>query len=289
MKAIDAAKALSVSQPYRIKTATLNINVRVEGSGPPLLFLGGSNFDLSLKALVFDSQLPQHFTVAAADPRGLGATDAPAGDWTMKDYAQDALALLDALEWDNAFVLGESFGAMTALHLAALAPERITRLALAAASPGGVGGSSYPVQEFLDINDPEQRAISALSIIDNRWSSKPNYDAEQAQQDIAARVEAEALFIASHNNATGYPRLLQARAGHDISHALPGITCDTLVFAGRYDQQAPIDRAEYITSHLPNSQLHVIDGGHSHCFATPEPVTIMIRKWCATHAQPASL
>jgi len=246
VKAIDVAKALSVSPPYRIKTATLHVNVRVGGSGPPLLFLGGSNFDLSLKALVFDSQLPQHFTVAAADPRGLGATDAPDGDWTMKDYAQDALALLDALNWDSACVLGESFGAMTALHLAALAPERITRLALAAASPGGVGGSSYP-------------------------------------------VEAEALFIASHNNATGYPRLLQARAGHDISHALPGISCDTLVFAGRYDQQAPIDRAEYITSHLPNSQLHVIDGGHSHCFATPEPVTVMIREWCATHAQPASL
>ncbi len=97
------------------------------------------NFDLSINAPVFNSGLSDHFTVAAADPRGLGATDAPDGEWSMSDYAQDALDIMDALGWDDAFLLGESFGAMTALHLVTAAPERVVGLALAAGSSGGAG------------------------------------------------------------------------------------------------------------------------------------------------------
>lgn len=269
-----------MSQPFLITTDTHRINVRVEGSGPPLLFLGGSNFDLSIKAPVFDSILPQHFTVAAFDPRGLGGTDAPDGDWSMQDYAHDAMQVMDALEWRSANILGESFGAMTALHLAGLAPRNIKRLALAAGSPGGVGGSSYPVQELLDIKDPYTRARKALSIMDTRFTDRMNSSAAEATLEIKARIEVEKTFMASHNNASGYPRLLTARANHDATQILPDILCDTLIFAGRYDQQAPLDRSEYMADNIPNSRLHIIEGGHAHCFANPEPVNILVNSWC---------
>ncbi|MFT4730991.1 MAG: hypothetical protein ACI9UN_005526, partial [Granulosicoccus sp.] len=54
----------------RLKTAGLTVNCRIEGSGPPLLFLGGSSFDQAIKAPVFDSDLAKYFTFAACDPRG---------------------------------------------------------------------------------------------------------------------------------------------------------------------------------------------------------------------------
>ena len=268
------------TSPYRIKTDSITINVRVEGSGPPLLFLGGSNFDLSLKAPVFDSVLPEHFTVAAADPRGLGFTDAPDGDWSMLDYARDAVALLDALEWKKPCILGESFGAMTALHMAGIAPERIDRLALAAASPGGEGGSSYPIQEFLTISNATERAKSVLSIIDSRWASTLATSPDSVEADIIARIDTEAAFMASHNNATGYPRLLAARSGHDACSLLPTLTHDTIVFAGRYDNQAPLDRARYLATTIPRCRLHVIEGGHAHCFNSVVPSDILVSTWC---------
>jgi pimeloyl-ACP methyl ester carboxylesterase len=59
-----------MSQSQRLKTAGLTVNYRIEGSGPPLLFLGGSSFDQAIKAPVFDSELPKYFTFAACDPRG---------------------------------------------------------------------------------------------------------------------------------------------------------------------------------------------------------------------------
>lgn len=268
-----------MSAPCRLKTAGLTVNLRQEGSGPPLLFLGGSNFDLSINAPVFDSALPTHFTVAAADPRGLGATDAPDGDWSMVDYAQDALDLLDTLGWDQVDVLGESFGAMVAMHLTALAPERIKRLALAAGSPGGAGGSSYPVQQFLGIDDTHLRARAALAILDTRFEELLKSSPDEAEQRIRARMEVEKRFRESHRNAEGYPRLLAARAGHDAWQLLPEIAAPTLVFCGLHDAQAPPQRAENIVRAMPHATLHAIDGGHTHCFATSEAVDIILGQW----------
>lgn len=263
----------------RLSTAGLGVNVRIEGAGPPLLFLGGSNFDLSIRAPVFDSELKRHFTVAAADPRGLGLTDAPDGEWTMQDFAQDALHLMDALGWTQADVLGESFGAMTALHLAALAPNRINRIALCAGAAGGAGGSSYPVHDFLHIPDADERARRALDILDCRFADRMTRAPEEAAGTIAARVKAEAEFLSRHNNMLGYPRLLAARANHDAWHLLPKIHAQTLIFAGRYDRQAPPDCAENIARAMPNTTLHIVEGGHSICFATPEPVATILRIW----------
>jgi len=268
-----------MNSPAIIKTAGLKIHARIDGSGPPLLFLGGSNFDLSLKPPVFDSALPQHFTVAAADPRGLGQTEHPPGEWSMQDYARDALLLLDALEWDCVDVLGESFGAMVALHLAAQSPKRINRMALAAGAPGGAGGSSYPIEELLLLSDPTERAQRSLEVMDSRFTAFLRDEPEHAQQRIRDRVITNDAFIASHNNATGYPRLLQARAAHDCWDSLPQIDITTFVFAGRFDQQAPIDRAQNMVRALPNSTLVSVDDGHAHCFASSKPVDTIISHW----------
>ncbi|MBT8410891.1 MAG: alpha/beta hydrolase, partial [Octadecabacter sp.] len=224
-----------MSAPYHLKTKGLRVNIRTQGSGAKLLFLGGSNFDLAFNSRVFESPLAAHFTIAAADPRGLGGTDAPDGTWTMRDYAQDALDILDALGWDDAFVIGESFGAMTALHLAALAPQRIIRLALVVGAAGGAGGSSYPIETLRQIKCRHERAKTALSVMDKRFTHLVQSDPNEAEARISARVEAEAAFLANANNAQNHPRLLAARAGHDAWDHLPLIDIPTLVFAGRYD------------------------------------------------------
>ncbi len=268
-----------MTAPHKLMTNGLTVNVRVEGTGPKLLFLGGSNFDLSLNPAVFNSALSQHFTVAAADPRGLGGTDAPDGEWSMRDYAQDAVDVLGALGWDRAYVLGESFGAMTALHLAALAPERIAGMALAAGSAGGAGGSSYPIQTLSDIADPHARAATALGIMDNRFDALCKTSPTLARDRIDARLKVESAFLASGQNAKNHPGLLAARAGHDAWDALSDISIPTLVFAGRFDQQAPLERAENIVKEMPNAALHIIEGGHSICFETSEPVDLIIKSW----------
>lgn len=63
-----------MSMSRRLATSGITVHVRVDGAGPQLLFLGGTSFELSIRAPVFDSDLIQYFTVVAGDHRGLGQT-----------------------------------------------------------------------------------------------------------------------------------------------------------------------------------------------------------------------
>ncbi len=265
-----------------VRTARLTLQVRRAGDGPALLFLGGSNTDFRLRCAVMGSDLPQHFDVITYEPRGLARSDAPPGNWTMRDYAEDAVGLLDALDIDRAFVLGESFGGMTALHMAALSPDRVQALAVMAATAGGVLGGSFPIQDWLPL-PPDQAALQALSVQDLRFAAFQAADPQAAAARHAQRITQETLFRASPKNAAGYPRLLAARAGHDAVALLHRITCPTVIMAGRHDGQAPLAAVARLAGALPQAEFRIFDGGHGFGFATPEPVHHLITAWTGQH------
>ena len=90
----------------------------------PLLVLSHS---LGLDHGMWDPQMPgllSRFRVLRYDTRGHGATDAPAGDYTMEALGRDALALLDGLGLASVAWCGASLGGMIGQWLAVHAPER---------------------------------------------------------------------------------------------------------------------------------------------------------------------
>jgi pimeloyl-ACP methyl ester carboxylesterase len=70
--------------------------------------------------------------VITFDPLGHGASDRPRDMWrySMTAFAEQALALLDHLELEQAVVGGASLGCNITLELAALAPERLRGMVL---------------------------------------------------------------------------------------------------------------------------------------------------------------
>ena len=75
--------------------------------------------------------LTGRFRVVRLDLRGYGETPLPAGPYSN---ARDVLRLLDELGVERAAFVGNSYGGRVALDVAALAPDRVTRLVLL--SPG---------------------------------------------------------------------------------------------------------------------------------------------------------
>jgi 3-oxoadipate enol-lactonase len=269
----------------RVSTARLGLHMRRAGQGPCVLYLGGSNFDMRLRSGVMASALPEHFDVVTYEPRGLARSDAPPGTWSMRDYADDAASLLDALHIPQALVLGESFGGMTALHLSAYHPKRVKGLAIMAATAGGAFGRSYPIDDWLCMS-VEQAARAALHVQDLRFAQLCETDPEAAALRLAQRVTIEAAFRACPANAAGYPRLLQARAGHDAVTLLDRITCPAIVMAGQHDGQAPLAAVKRLSEHLPKAEFWAFEGGHGFGFATPEPMARLIAAWIAApHSQ----
>jgi len=74
-------------------------------------------------------------TLLRYDMRGQGESEAPEGPYTPKAHAQDLLALLQELGWEEASLVGLSNGGIVALQAALMAPTRFRSLVLACTTP----------------------------------------------------------------------------------------------------------------------------------------------------------
>ncbi|MDQ3145341.1 MAG: alpha/beta hydrolase [Actinomycetota bacterium] len=228
------------------------------GEGPPLLFVNGSGATLATSAPLVDV-FRARFDTLAHDQRGLGRTTVPAGPYAMADYATDIAALLDHVGWASCRVVGVSFGGMVAQELAVTWPERVERLALLCTSPGGEGGSSYPLHALAELS-PAERERVGVTILDTR------FDAEwlEAHPDDQALVELMAQRRSGDSGPTvGEALQLEARRHHDVWDRLARIASPTMVAAGRYDGIAPPANAEAIASRIAGAELSLYDGGHA--------------------------
>lgn len=241
-----------------IDAGGLRIHYQRFGSGAPLLNISGSGGDLR-RSRPQRSPLNDSFDVVHYDQRGLGQTEKPEGPYTMAQYADDAAALLDALGWSRAHIVGTSFGGMVAQHLAIRHPTRVDRMVLSCTSPGGAL-PSFPLHE-LEKLDTEARIELKLGLLDNRWdpgNDDPIPGLGSFYDVLVERMRAEP----DPETAAGERLQLEARAEHDAGPCLHTITAPTLVCAGEYDDQAPIANSEALVEAIPRARLAVFQGGH---------------------------
>lgn len=104
--------------------------LQASNNGPTLLLLHG----LTANAHAFDALVREGLTalgsIISVDLRGRGQTDTPKLGYTMKEHAEDVIALLDALAISEVIVVGHSFGGFLGLYLARFYPNRITKLVM---------------------------------------------------------------------------------------------------------------------------------------------------------------
>lgn len=268
-----------------LQTARLTVNhIRTNPIAEPtlrVLLLGGSNFDLRLKRDFLTTLLPKRFSVLTYEPRGLGQTEQPAGNWTMDDYAADALSVLDAAGWSNAIILGESFGAMTALHLAQLAPQRLQAMILASGAPGGAGGSSYDISEFLNLPSNEL-AERSLLLQDTRNVELKKTDSGAFHEKLEQRIALDEQFFTPSIMSGGYAKLLAARSMHNAWDYLADINMPTLVLAGAHDLQAPPTVQKKMASAIKNATYKEFSAGHGLLFTDPSVLLFVLDEWLSS-------
>lgn len=240
----------------------IQIYYEIHGSGPKLLYIGGSGGDLRQKPSVFDGPLARNFEVLSYDQRGLGRTDVPDIPYTMADYGEDAAALLDAVGWDRCCVMGVSFGGMVAQELAIRQPERIDRLVLACTSSGGEGKPSYPLHRLQQLPAAD-RALRSIELSDTQCDAAWR---EANPEAFRSMVE----FITERSKAgegepgrdIGARRQLEARADHDTWDRLPSLPMPVYICGGRRDGIAPPSNQEALACAIPNARMELFEGGH---------------------------
>jgi 3-oxoadipate enol-lactonase len=237
----------------------IDIHWERAGDGPRLLMFNGSGATIEAMRplmMVFASR----FDVVLHDQRGLGRTAIPPGPYTMADYATDAIALVDHLGWDTFSVVGISFGGMVAQEFTVTVPGRVERLALLCTSPGGGGGSSYPLHE-LRARSSEDRAEISMRVMDTRFTPEW-FDDHPTDRMFVDGLAGRAVADPGSETERGEIEQLDARSRHDVWNRLPRITCPTFIAAGRYDGIAVLSNSENIAARIPDAELHVYEGGH---------------------------
>jgi 3-oxoadipate enol-lactonase len=237
------------------------------GEGGRLLFVNGSASTIESSAPLIDA-FARHFEVVVHDQRGLGRTSVPARQPTMEDFARDAAALLDHVGWDHANVFGISFGGMVAQEFAVTWPERIDRLVLCCTSPGGDGGSSYPLEELATL-PPDEQLHAWMRHLDVRFDDA--WLAEHPGDRAIVEIIKERLAAPkTDEQQRGEWMQILARQGHDVWARLGRITSPTLVACGAYDGLAPRTNSEAIAARIPGAQLRCYEGGHLFVYQDPQ-------------------
>ena len=244
-----------------ISVRDIDIYYETSGTGPRLLYISGTGADIRNKPNIFDSALADKFEILAFDQRGLGQTSRPDIPYTMADYAEDIVGLLDALEWRNCLVMGISFGGMVAQELAIQHPQYFNRLVLCCTSSGGDGGHSYPFHELSGLT-PEALNAAHIALNDIRHDANWQTENPDAYQDMLNLRNSRNAGVGESNREIGARRQLEARINHDTYQRLPQISLPVFIAGGTYDGVAPPRNLEAIQKNIKGSRLEFFQGGH---------------------------
>ncbi|AZP22553.1 alpha/beta hydrolase [Streptomyces aquilus] len=133
----------------RIPVNGVELNVALAGAGPAVLLLHGFPHTWELWTDVMADLAARH-RVIAPDLRGFGASGRAASGYDAGTLAEDAAALLTALDISSAAVVGIDAGTAPAFLLALRRPGLVRRLVVMEAVLGGLPGA----EDFLADGPP---------------------------------------------------------------------------------------------------------------------------------------
>ena len=249
-----------------IKAGEVDLEYYVEGDGPPLLLIRGLAADCSNWGDRFLSPLQERFTCVRFSNRGTGLSDKPAEPTTIRQMADDAVALMDALEIERAHIFGVSMGGMIAQEIALNYPERVNGLVLGCTTPGGENAVAAG-PDVMALITPEP----GLSPRDQKRRAWP---AIVSPEFIASDGDfLEEMLLLSLVNPTPLATVVQQMAAireFDTFDRLAQIETATLVIHGDSDRLLPHDNGVLIAGQIAGAEMQTIAGA-GHVFFWEQP------------------
>lgn len=235
----------------------INIRYRIDGTeGPWVTFSNSLLTDLS----IWDDQataLSTRYRVLRYDHRGHGGTTATEGAYSFDQLAEDAHALLDALDVAETHFVGISMGGNTGAVLAHRWPDRISRLAMCDCQPRSTAASGAAWADRRQIAS----SFGLDTIVDSameRWF-ETDFLASDPGREPRLRRMMQTTSIA------GYVGCVSLLADYDVSEVIESLQLPLLLLAGERDGAAPQVLAS-LAEQVPQARFRSIpDAGHISC------------------------
>ncbi len=277
-----------------------------DADGPPLLVCNG----LGTPPEAWPRLLSEHpdYHVAGWNHRGGLGSDRPADPEriTVEDHVDDAFALMDAMGWDQAVVVGWSIGVNVAFEMASQHPDRIAGVVALAGVPGGTFEASFA---SLMVPKPLRRHVAMGVVQGGRLLGGPLTALAKAVPK--GRNFAEVLrwsgFMMPHSNPDDAVPWIQAFLEHDFQwyftlgvaaakHQpvdVSGVQVPVTIAAGGFDVMTSMRDVVAFAETIPHAVVHVLHGTHMLPLEFPDRIMDMIHdmfdKVTFEHQTPTSL
>jgi pimeloyl-ACP methyl ester carboxylesterase len=254
----ETASTSGNSPALRFSDVRLQTGVRLryaeqgDPSGQPVIMLHGysdSWFSYSRILPLMDAK----YHIYVLDQRGHGDSDRPASGYTFTDFAADVLAFMDAKGLKEATIVGHSMGSFVAQHVAARAPERVTRLVLV--------GSATTVRN--DVVFELRRNVNGLQDpVPSKFvrEFQSGILSQPVPEQFMERVISESLKLP----ARVWHAVMAGMIASDSRANLSNIKAPTLVIWGDQETVFPRSEQDALVSAIPGAVLKVYPKtGHS--------------------------
>jgi pimeloyl-ACP methyl ester carboxylesterase len=227
------------------------------GTGVPLLFIHGWPHNRTLWAAQI-SGLPTQARCLAPDLRGFGGTTVR-GPYSIDQYADDLVQLMDARGVERAVVCGLSMGGYVALAMLRRHRERLRGLILTSTRATADTPEGREKRTRL-INFVEQHGVDALAGRQLRsMVGSTTFEHRPAVREALRQLMAEA----PQDGVVGGLRAMAQR--EDSTELLPTIDFPTLVVGGAEDSFTPPDELRAMAGRIPRSRFELLAGGGHVC------------------------
>ncbi len=235
--------------------------------GQPIILLHGGFADAWHNWQQVMQQLADHHHVIAPDLPGYGQSDplSPTRLAALLDWLRD---LMDALEIEQAVLVGHSFGGLIARLFAAAYPQHVPALVLI---NGGVIPHVTPFARSL-------AALPGLGTLTFRQISRGTTSPKRLGSAAHHLESLPADFLANaRKNSSGLARLMQGLTRSEVPEARRPLIPVMLLW-GENDLVAPLRAGEQIRDNIPGARLMIItECGHLPQVEVPDVISEQIR------------
>lgn len=258
----------SVSGAPRTRYASrgdLDIAYQVLGDGPvdvimmPGPFIPIDSIDSEPSMYRFYRRLASFCRLIRFDHRGMGMSSRIGADKiTPACWAEDVVAVMDAVGCERATIIGSGFTAMSALFLAGDRPERVDNLVIVNGSAKALRAPDYAHGSAPDAASPFTTVAMEPDAVEQGFD---------VLQLIAPSVSGDRAFRtwwdAAGNRAASPSmarRASQALVDADVRDKLAHITAPTLVLHRKDSAFVPVEHGRYLAEHIAGARFVELPG-----------------------------
>jgi pimeloyl-ACP methyl ester carboxylesterase len=238
----------------RVPAGEIEFWVERHGQGPDVLLIAGLGDPAEAWQPQLDA-LADRYRVTAFDNRGAGRTPLSEGPLSAAVMADDAAALLRALEVRSAHVAGFSMGSAIAQELALRHSELVRSLVLVGtyARADALWRAQLNFWRWLAEVAPSERAFYEAFFT---WV----YTARAHDDGTVDQIVEEALGFPHQQSVEAFRAQVDVCLTHDTADRLSQITAPTLVLAGELDMILPPRFGRFVADEIPNARFDVMPG-----------------------------